>query len=31
MIDFVDVGDKDGKLAMWWDKELATADFKILN
>lgn len=31
MIDFVDVGEKDGKLAMWWDKEFATADFKILN
>jgi hypothetical protein len=31
MIDFVDIGDRDGKLAMWWDKEFATADFKILN
>lgn len=31
MIDFVDVNDKDGKLALWWDKEFATADFKILN
>ncbi len=31
MIDFMDVNDKDGKLTMWWDKELATADFKILN
>ena len=31
MIDFVDVGEKDGKLALWWDKEFATADFKILN
>ena len=31
MIDFVDVGEKDGKFAMWWDKEFATADFKILN
>jgi hypothetical protein len=31
MIDFVDVNDRDGKLALWWDKEFATADFKILN
>jgi hypothetical protein len=31
MIDFVDVGGKDGKLAMWWDKEFATVDFKILS
>jgi DUF2911 family protein len=31
MIDFVDVNDKNGKIAMWWDKEFATADFKILN
>ena len=31
LIDFVDVNEKDGKLAMWWDKEFATADFKILN
>ena len=31
MIDFVDVTEKDGKLAMWWDKEFATTDFKILN
>ena len=31
LIDFLDVGEKDGKLAMWWDKEFATADFKILN
>jgi hypothetical protein len=31
MIDFVDVTNKDGKLAMWWDKEFATADFKIVN
>ena len=31
MIDFVDVTEKDGKLAFWWDKEFATADFKILN
>ncbi len=29
MIDFVDVTDKDGKLALWWDKEFATADFKF--
>jgi hypothetical protein len=29
MIDFMDVTDKDGKLAMWWDKEFATVDFKI--
>ena len=31
MIDFVDVGEKDGKLALWWEKEFASADFKILN
>jgi len=31
MIDFVDVTDRDGKLAMWWDKSFATADFKILH
>ena len=31
VIDFVDVNDKNGKIAMWWDKEFATADFKILN
>jgi len=31
MIDFVDVTEKDGKLALWWDREFATADFKILN
>ena len=31
MIDFVDVTSQDGKLAMWWDKEFATADFKIVN
>lgn len=31
MIDFVDVTEKDGKLAMWWDRDFATADFKILN
>jgi len=30
MIDFVDVTSQDGKLAMWWDKEFATADFKIV-
>jgi hypothetical protein len=30
MIDFVDVTNQDGKLAMWWDKEFATADFKIV-
>ena len=31
LIDFVDVTDKDARLALWWDKEFATADFKILN
>lgn len=31
VLDFVDVGEKDGKLALWWEKEFATADFKILN
>jgi hypothetical protein len=31
LIDFVDVTNQDGKLVMWWDKEFATADFKILN
>jgi hypothetical protein len=31
MIDFVDVTGKEGKLALWWDKEFATADFKIAN
>lgn len=31
VFDFVDIGEKDGKIALWWDKEFATADFKILN